>query len=209
MSSRRSRQTGNVLVPIMLIGLISTLMMGALINYSVFIEQAAVENQLAETRAYWAIMGHFRYAISRQRHAGFCPNTLGCIGTESISDISKVTILQGYLDEISGFRTFTYPEESSLYSIKVSLTAAADDDPSRNAYSGYMMIAGSYPTAGVSTLPILSNLAQRLAPFQVRFCTSLASSSSSCSGNIGSNNNNGKPTGYYAVRRFYRTQSAS
>jgi len=87
MSSRRSRQTGNVLVPIMLIGLISTLMMGALINYSVFIEQAAVENQLAETRAYWAIMGHFRYAISRQRHAGFCPNTLGCIGTESIRPV--------------------------------------------------------------------------------------------------------------------------
>lgn len=208
MSSPRSRQTGNILVPIMLIGLISTLTMGALINYSVFIEQAAVENQLAETRAYWAIMGHFRYAISRQRHAGFCPNTLGCIGTETISDITKVTILQGYLDEISAYRTLTYPEESSLYSIKIDLTAAADDDPSRNAYSGYMMILGSYPTSGVSTLPILSNLAQRLAPLQVRICTSMTSAFQACTG-IASNNNNGKPTGYYSIRRLYRTQSAS
>jgi hypothetical protein len=192
----------------MLIGLISTLLTGALINYSVFIERVAVENQLAETRAYWAIMGHFRYAISRERHAGLCPNSLGCLGSENISDSDKVPILQGYLDEISGFRTFTYPEENSLYSIKINLTASADDDPTHNTYSGYMTMIGSYPTTGVSTLPVLSGLAQRFAPLQIRICTSLVTAFQGCGG-IANNNNSGKPTGYYSVRRLYRTQSAS
>jgi hypothetical protein len=42
----------------------------------------------------------------------------------------------------------------------------------------------------------------------MRFCTSLTSVFAACSG-ISSNNNNGKPTGYYSVRRFFRTRSAS
>src|SRR5438128_2242470 len=101
MTTRRSRQRGNVLVPIMLMGFTSALLMGAVINYSVFIEQAAIENQLAETRAYWAIMGHFRYALSRQRYAALCPNSGGCAANTNIKDTDKVTVLQSYLDEIS------------------------------------------------------------------------------------------------------------
>jgi hypothetical protein len=67
---------------------------------------------------------------------------------------------------------------------------------------------GSYPTTGVSTLPVLSGLAQRFAPLQIRFCTSLVSAFQACGG-VANNNNGGKPTGYYSVRRLYRTQSAS
>ena len=208
MTIHRSRQRGNLLVPVMLMGLTGALLMGAFINYSVFIEQAAIENQLAETRAYWAIMGHFRYAISRQRHAGLCPFSAGCTGSENLKDTDKVPVLQSYLDEISAYRTFSYPEENSGYSITINLTASADDDPTRNLYSGYMTIAGSYPTTGVSTLPVLSDLAQRFAPLQIRFCTSLLSAYAACGG-VKNNNNTGKPTGYYSVRRLYRTQSAS
>jgi hypothetical protein len=208
MRSRRSAQAGNLLVPVMLIGLTSTLLMGAVINYSVFIEQASVENQLAETRAYWAIMGHFRYALSRQRHLGFCPDSQGCAANANIKDSDKQTVLQSYLDEISAYRTLTYPEENSSYSIKVNLTAAMDDNPSHHTYSGYMTILGSYPTAGVSTLPVLSGLAQRFAPLQIRFCSSLTSAFQACGG-VTNNNNGGSPTGYYSIRRLYRTQSAS
>ena len=58
MSNRRHRQAGSILVPVMLIGLTSTLIMGALINYSLYLEQAAVENRLAESAPIgrpWAI----------------------------------------------------------------------------------------------------------------------------------------------------------
>ena len=208
MRTRRSRQAGNLLVPVMLIGLIGALLMGAFINYSVFIEQAAIENQLAETRAYWAIMGHFRYAISRQRHSALCPDAAGCAANQNIKDIDKAPVLQSYLDEISTYRTFTYPEENSGYSIKIDLAASVDADPTRNTYSGYLQMVGSYPTSGVSTLPVLSGLAQRFAPLQVRICTSLLTAFASCGG-VANNNNGGHPTGYYAVRRLFRTQSAS
>jgi hypothetical protein len=208
MTTGRSRQTGNLLVPVMLMGLISALLMGAFINYSVFLEQAAIENQLAETRAYWAVMGHFRYAISRQRYAALCPDSAGCAPNTNIKDTDKVTVLQSYLDEISSYRTFTYAEENSAYSIKIAVTASADTDPTRHTYSGYMTMIGSYPTAGVSTLPVLSGLAQRFAPLQIRLCTSLVSAFAACGG-VANNNNGGVPTGYYSVRRLFRTQSAS
>jgi hypothetical protein len=70
------------------------------------------------------------------------------------------------------------------------------------------MITSSYPAAGVSTLPVLSGLAQRFTPYQFRFCTSLLSAYANC-GAINSNNNNGRPTGYYSVKRFYRQNSVS
>ena len=200
-------QRGNILVPVMLVGLTCTLMMSALINRSVYLEQAAVENRLAESRAYWATMGHFRYALSRGRHAGLCPNSNGCNPNQNIKDIDKVTALQSYLDEISTFRTFTYPDENAAYSIKINLTAAVDDDPTRHLFSGYLMMTSSYPTTGVSSLDVLSGLAQRFTPYQMRFCTSLASAFSAC-GPV-SSNNVGNPTGFYSVSRFYRQISVS
>jgi len=108
--------------------------MSALINRSVYLEQAAVENRLAESRAYWATMDIFRYALSRARHAGFCPDSNGCNPNQNIKDVDKATALQSYLDEIAAFRTFTYPDENAAYSIKINMTAAVDDDP-RVTYS--------------------------------------------------------------------------
>jgi hypothetical protein len=209
MRTRASRQAGNILVPVMLIGLTSTLVLGALINASVYLEQTAVEDRLAELRAYWATMGHFRYALSRQRHAGLCIKSLGCtVLLDTIKDTDKITALQSYLNEISALRTFTYPEENSGYTINIALTAAVDDDPTRNSFSGHLMITSSYPAAGASTLPVLLGLAQRFTPYQIRFCTSLMAAYANC-GNISNNNNNGKPTGLYSVKRLYRMPSAS
>jgi hypothetical protein len=201
-------QRGNILVPVMLVGLTCTLLMSALINRSVYLEQAAVENRLAESRAYWATMGHFRYALSRARHAGLCPDSAGCTPAQNIKDTDKITALQSYLDEIAAFRTFTYPDENAAYSIKINLTAAVDDDPLRQLFSGYLMMTSSYPTTGVSTLDVLSGVAQRFTPYRLRFCTSLLSAYANC-GAISGNNNNGRPTGYYSVSRFYRQNSAS
>ena len=201
-------QRGSILVPVMLVGLTCTLLMSALINRSVYLEQAAVENRLAETRAYWAAMGHFRYALSRARHAGLCPDNDGCMPNQNIKDTDKITALQSYLNEIAAFRTFTYPDENAAYSIKIDLIAAVDDDPLRQNFSGHLMVTSSYPAAGVSALPVLSGLAQRFTPYQLRFCTSLLSAYANC-GAISNNNNNGQPTGFYSVKRFYRMNSVS
>ena len=206
------RQRGNILIPVMLIGLTSTLVMGALINRSVYLEQAAVENRLAESRAYWATMGHFRYAFSRQRRTGFCIDSTVCdpivYPVYNIKDTDKATALQSYLDEISSLRIFTYPDENSGYAIAINLTGTVDDDPTRHAFSGYLMMTSTYPTTGVSTLPVLSGLAQRFTPYRLRFCTSLTSAYVNC-GSITNNNNGGKPTGFYSVKRFYRRPSVS
>jgi hypothetical protein len=202
-------QRGSILVPVMLIGLMSTLILGALVNHAVYLEEAAVENRLAETRAYWLTMGHFRYALSRERRYGLCPNALGCtVLLDSINDVDKATVLQSYLNEIASYRTFTYPDENSGYTIKINVTGVVDDDPSRNLFSGYLMMTSSYPAVGVSTLPVLSGLAQRFTPYRIRFCSSLSSAYAAC-GPISSNNNSGRPTGYYNLRRLTRQPSVS
>jgi hypothetical protein len=181
--------------------------MGALINQSVYLEAASVENSLAQSRAYWATMGHFRYALSRVRHAGLCPNVGGCISTDIFKDTDLVPALQSYLDEISALRIFTYPDENSGYTITINLTGTVDDDPTRQNFSGHLMMTSSYPTTGLSLLPVLSGLAQRFTPYQIRFCTGLASVNAPCGGI--STNNGGQPTGFYSVKRFYRMPSAS
>jgi hypothetical protein len=218
MRSARRRQRGNILLPVTLIGLIVTLTLSALMNHALVLEQVAVENRLAEIRSYWAVMGHFRYALSRTRHSWACPSNhnvitilgvsvdLGC-PDNSIKDTERVPVVQGYLNEISAYRTFTYPEEAAAYSIKIDLTTAVDDSTSRHTYSGHLMITSSYPTTGASTLGILSGAPNRFMPLQLRFCAGLNNSGSSC-GTIG-NNNGGNATGYYSVKRLYRRNSVS
>lgn len=207
MISTRRNQQGSILLPVSLIGLAITLTLSAFMNHALFLEQSAVENRLAEIRSYWAVMGHFRYALSRTRYAGLCPDDGGCKPNDSYSDNQKAGALQSYLNEIASYRTFTYAEENSSYSILIGLTAADDDDPTRQAFSGHLMMTGSYPTAGISTLPILSGAPLRFTPFQLRFCAGLSASNSLC-GPIASNNG-GNPSGFYSVKRLVRLNSVS
>ena len=203
MTRNRKRQQGNFLMPVALIGLTVTLSLSALMNHSMVLEEIAVENRLAEMRSYWAVMGHFRYAMSRTHHSYLCP--VSCLGNQS--DATKVTVLQNYLNEVTALKTYSYPEEAAGYTIKIDLTAAVDDDPARHNFSGHLMISSSYPTSGVSTLEILSGLPDRFLPYQLRFCAGLALASSTC-GAIG-NNNGGSATAYYSVKRLYRRNSVS
>jgi hypothetical protein len=209
MRAARHSQQGNILLPVALIGLVITLTLSALMNHALVLEQVAVEDRLAEIRSYWATMGHFRYALSRTRHSGLCANYnfLGICTSGNLKDDERVPVLQNYLNEISAYRTWTYPEEAANYSIKIDLTAAVDDSTSRHNYSGHLMITSSYPTSGASTLAILSGAPTRFMPYQLRFCAGLSNSGSSC-GNI-SNNNGGNATGYYSVKRLYRRNSVS
>ena len=191
----------------MMIGVICSLLMVSLISNALYLEAVAVDNRLAEMRAYWATMGHFRYALSRTGHSFLCIGSGNCDAGDKAKDSEKAATLQSYLDEISAYRTFTYPEENVAYSIKINLTAAADDDPSRQNFSGHLMMTSSYPILGVSTLPVLLGLATRFTPYQLRFCAGLASAAALC-GAIGSNNG-GANTAFFSVKRFYRMASVS
>ena len=207
MNRARKSQEGNILLPVVLIGLALSLSLGALMNHSLVLEQVAVENRLAETRAYWGVMGHFRYALSRTKHSGLCASYFLSVCTSSnMKDDEKVPVLQNYLNEISALRTWTYPEENAGYSIKINLTAM-EDDASHHNRSGHLVIRSSYPTSGVSTLDILHNAPNRFMPYELRFCVGLANSGSSCG--VITNNNGGNVTGYYSVKRFYRRNSVS
>lgn len=165
----RAAQRGNVIAAVSVIGAAGTLTLSALMNNSVGVEARAVERSLAETRAYWAAMGHFRYAMSRTRYSAACGQWWGCAESETATDTQKAATLNSYLGEISGLRTFTYPEEDSDYFLKLTFTAAPDDDPSRKPYSGWLMIrSGMDPTQ--STLPVLKDLGSRLPAYEIRFC---------------------------------------
>ena len=202
----REKQRGSALIPVMLIGLILTLVLGGLVQNTVYLEQVALENRLAEMRAYWATMGHFRYALSRTAHMGLCPNALGCL-LDRVKDTDKATVLQSYLNEIAAYRTWTYADENAAYTIKINVTAAVDDDPSRQTFSGHLMMTSSYPTTGVSTLAVLSGLANRFTAYQFRFCVGLSGGNAKC-GAI-NKDNGGSTTGGYSVKRFFRLPSVS
>jgi hypothetical protein len=182
-------------------GLVATILFVTLMNSSISAEDTAVEQSLAQVRAYWAEAGHQQYAMSRIRFSKLCNNLLGC-GTSSFKDTEKVVTLQSYLDEISSLRTFTYADENANYRITVSPVAAVDDNPARQNFSGHLMITSTL--ANESTVPVLSGMAGRASPLRLRLCVGL-SSGGTC-GPIG-NNNGGVATENISVKRLARQPS--
>lgn len=201
MSTRQNRQRGNVLIAVAVIGLAATLSFAALMNHSIVLESRAVEAQLAEIRAYWAIQGHFNYALSRVAKDGLCANSSQCFPIVNVTDTEKAATLQLYLDEIANLRHFTYPEESANYYLDIAVTGAVDPDPTRHNYSGHLKMTGTFP-GGQSTLPILSGLTQKIGSYELGFCAGMASTAALC-GPI-SQNNDGHPIGTFSVKRLVR-----
>lgn len=165
---RISRQRGQAILTVMMMGTLATFMVGALVQHDTVVEKAAVEQSLARTRAYWAAMGHISYALSRIRKDGGCQDVL--YPSNCGPDTSKAGTAQHYLDEISSLRTWTYPDVNSNYYINLSLSAAPAGQGSQTK-SGYVSITASFPTAGQSFLPVLNGLSNRLRPVSLIYCT--------------------------------------
>lgn len=199
--SRRARQKGSVLIAVTVVGLAGALLLAAFMNHSVLVEERAIDARLAETRAYWAIMGHFRYGLSRTARSYMCNKNCSYLDGQNFKDSEKVAVLQTYLNEISSYRTISYPEEPSGYFLKIATTASEDDRLHQN-YSGYIMMKGTYPTSGQSTFSYLQGATARMGGYELRFCAGVVFSGWSC-GNIG-NNNGGWPTPYYSISRLTR-----
>ncbi|MCH8858716.1 MAG: hypothetical protein IID54_03955 [Proteobacteria bacterium] len=200
MSKGRRRQQGNMVVAVSVIGLSATFLFATLMNHTMVLEQTAVENELAEVRAYWAVRGHHNYALSRIRHSELCGKDSGCNPGDKFDDNKRAITLQAYLDEIADLRIWTYPDENANYRIGFDMEAEPDDTPGRNNHSGHLIMTSSFNDQ--STLPILDNIAQRLPPVRMRLCVGMDSMSTPC-GPIDSDNG-GYLSENFRVKRLVR-----
>ena len=186
-------QKGNALIVVMMVGTIVAIGFAGIITSSVLVEQRAVEGSLARSRAYWAEMGNFNYALSRISKSKFCSSCL--LPNTSVKDTVLATNLQAYFNELSALQTWTYPDESSRYSITVTDTAAADNTPGRQQFSGWLMATSSYSSSSV-----VAGLNSHLPVMELRLCVGLGNTNSHC-GNL-NDNNGGATTAYFSIDRL-------
>jgi hypothetical protein len=154
-------------------------------------EERAVEAELARSRAYWQQMGNFNYALSRISYSKLCAGAF-CFGNHKDTDAAQV--LQAYFNELNNIKTFSYPDESANYTITTTVTAAADDTPGRQTYSGYLMAQSDYTTSS-----LVASSSGKLPNMELRLCTGV-DSDKEC-GNI-VDNNGGNWTQYFSINRL-------
>jgi hypothetical protein len=181
------------MVFVILVGLVISLAFSLFMTSTVLVESRAVEGELAKSRAYWAEVGTFHYALSRISNSKFCSSCV--IPNTNIKDTVLAANLQGYFNELSSLQTWSYPDESSSYTITVIDTAVADNTPGRQNFSGWLMATSAYTG---STL--VNGINSHLPLEELRLCVGLNNAGAKC-GNI-NNSNGGKTTGYFSVNRL-------
>jgi Tfp pilus assembly protein PilX len=193
MKSVLDRQRGGALIVVMMVGLVITIGFAGFITSSVLVEARAVEGSLARSRAYWAEMGNFNYALSRISKSKFCSSCI--LPNTNIKDVNMAVNLQAYFNELTNQKTWTYPDESTSYTITITDTAAADNTAGRQQFSGWIMATSAY-----SSSSLVSGLNSHLPVMELRLCVGLFNSGSQC-GNI-SSNNGGYTTAYFSINRL-------
>jgi hypothetical protein len=186
-------QRGGALIVVMMVGMVIAIGFAGFITSSVLVEARAVEGSLARSRAYWAQMGNFNYALSRVSKSKLCNSCLISLGGNKDTDLAPV--MQKYFNELNTYKVWTYPDESSSYTITTTDTAAADNMPGRQTFSGWLMA-----TSSVSSSSVVSGLNSHLPLMELRVCVGLSNSGSQC-GNLGSNNG-GFATAYFSINRL-------
>lgn len=184
-------QDGGALLFVTMVGLVISMGFGLFMGSTVVGEGRAIEAQLARSRAYWAEMGNYNYALSRIAASRLCH---GCSFFNN-KDTDLAAVLQAYFNELDNYKTWTYLDEAAGYSITTITTASADDTPGRQNFSGWLMAT---PTVTTSSLVAASS--GKLPLMELRLCVGLSYSGDEC-GNI-TNNNGGVATAYYSVNRL-------
>lgn len=138
-------ERGSAPIIAMLFGTLSllaiTTMMGRLV-----VEARAVEDSIADTRAFWAAIGLSEYALSRTAESGGCSSA--CATAEF------VPVQQAYLNQIAFLQPWQYPDVGASYSFFVQ--AAPSLDPlAPSGHVGDMLIRSTFvpcpaPGAGVT-----------------------------------------------------------
>lgn len=191
MSPRPHNQQGNALIFVTIVGLVMSSAFAMFMTSTVLTEQRAVEAQLATSRTYWAQMGNFHYAMSRISFSRLCNS---CANGNN-KDIDLAPVLQAYFNELNNNKVWTYPDEAAGYSITTTTTAAVDENPIRQTFSGWLKAT---PTNTVSAL--VSASAGKLPVMELRLCVGLAGTGAKC-GNV-KNNNGGNATAYFSVNQL-------
>jgi len=193
MRRRWGNQRGGALIVVMMVGLVITIGFAGFITSGVLVEARAVEGSLARSRAYWAEMGNFNYVLSRISKSKFCSSCL--LPNTMVKDTVMAANLQAYFNELNNVKTWTYPDESSSYTITTTDSAAADNTPGRQQFSGWIMATSTY-----SSSSLVSGLNNHLPIMELRLCVGLSNTNSHC-GSI-NGNNGGVTTAYFSINRL-------
>jgi hypothetical protein len=193
MSRAFANQRGGALIVVMMVGMVIAIGFAGFITSAVLVEARAVEGSLARSRAYWAQMGNFNYALSRVSKSKLCNSCLLAAANNKDTDLAPV--MQRYFNELNGYKSWSYPDESAGYTITVTDTAAADNTSGRQNFSGWLMA-----TSSVSGSSLVSGLNGHLPLMELRVCVGLNNSGAHC-GNL-NNNNGGYTTAYFSINRL-------
>ena len=97
-------------------------------------ETRAINDSLAQTRAYWAAVGMADYVLSRTMAGGACANSCNS------NEIKKT--FDGYVGEIGSAMPWMYPDVSASYQIGLSL-AWSEDSSAPNNYEYLLRVTFS------------------------------------------------------------------
>ena len=121
MTAEAQDDRGSALLGVMLFSGLAAMVMAVLLG-RVVTEYRAVEDSLAQTRAYWAAMGFNNYVLSRTLVGGACTGKAGC--TPGVADDSPQA--NTYLNEISDMQDWYYVDVSGSYFIQLNSKVCQD-----------------------------------------------------------------------------------
>ena len=180
-------QRGSALIFVTIVGMVITTAFILFMTSTVMTEQRAVERSLAQSRAYWAEMGNFNYAMSRISYSKLCD------GCGKAKDSDQATVLQAYFNELSTNKVWTYADESPNYAITTTDVASTAGG---QTFSGWLVATSAFtPSALLS-----SSAGSKLPQMQMGICVGLSGAGQKC-GNL-NNNNGGNTTAYFSVNQL-------
>ncbi len=176
--SRVRAQRGNLVLMTGVLGSIASVGAALLFQLNVVLEKRAIEENLAQTRTYWAAMGAFNYVLSRTNQSGACKcdfdtSTCNIDPMECTSDMDRVYTMQAYYAELGPPIAFEHPNMSSTYVMNLTLDVQNDETGS-SADNGHLKMVATVSSVG--THSFLSSIAGRLDTWEMGFCIDLGSS---------------------------------
>jgi hypothetical protein len=185
-TARRRRniksQRGNALIFVTVVGLVITTAFVAFMESTVVVEERAVEAELAKSRAYWAEMGNFNYALSRVSFSQLC-NPCG-----KSKDSALAPVLQAYFDELSNNKLWTYPDDT----ITTTTTAATAGG---QTYSGWLTATSTYTSSA-----LVASSSGKLPQMKLGVCVGLLIQGAKCGGFL--NYNGGSTSAYFSINQL-------
>jgi len=168
-TGRAGRERGSATIAVTLLGALAVVIASSIAVRFVN-EFRAVDDSLAEVRAYWAAIGHDNYVLSRTAFSGSC-------NSGSCPDAQRSKLAQTYLDEVKALRTWSYPEVGPYYQFSVSPAANKDPTP-LGGKAGSLMIKTTFAAGTLDALRIAGK--KPLRPIEFRYCVGITDANAAC-----------------------------